>query len=196
LRWRVVTAAVEGSIDEAVARRLAAELGITVDRVFGKAGKSKLILSLHGYNRAAARSPWWVLMDLDQDADCAPAYVAELLPRPSRHMKLRIVVRAVEAWLLADRSGFARHLRIRKGALPTDPEELPDPKQFVVDVAQSSTSRTIREALVPRAGSGRKVGPGYGASMIEFAERHWDPRTALSVSETLQRCCNSLPRDT
>jgi hypothetical protein len=68
VEWRNVTAAVEGAVDEAVARRIAREINIALERVFGKTGKDKLVTRIHGYNRAAARSPWWVLLDLDHDA--------------------------------------------------------------------------------------------------------------------------------
>jgi hypothetical protein len=194
--WQVVTAAVEGAVDEAIAVRLAREFDMSLCRVFSTRGKPKLLRSLHGYNRAAARSPWWVMVDLDQDGECPAHYAEAILPNPSQHMKLRVVVRAAEAWLLADRTKFARHLRIREGTIPLDPEALDDPKQVVVELAKGSSSRSIREGLTPRPGAGRKVGPGYAASMIEFAERLWNPRAAAERSESLRRCCDRLPART
>lgn len=196
MRWTVVTAAVEGDIDEAAARRIAREQGIELSRVFGKAGKPMLVKRLHGYNRAAAREPWWVLLDLDQDAECAPPHLAELLPNPCRHMKLRIVVRAIEAWFLSDRAAFAKFFRVRLSLIPSAPEQLADPKQTVVDLARQSSSSRVRNSVVPRPGSGRKVGPGYAATMIEFAERHWDPSTAAASCNSLLRCRTRLPERT
>lgn len=111
-------------------------------------------------------------------------------------MKLRVAVRAIEAWFLADHANLARHLRVRTGEIPTHPESLHDPKQTVVNLARGSSSASIREALVPRPGSGKRVGPGYSGSMISFAERAWDPIAASARSESLRRCCDRLPQRT
>jgi hypothetical protein len=191
-----MTVAVEGSVDEAVARWVAHALDLGVVRVFGKEGKAKLLKSLHGYNRAAAQSPWWVLLDLDNDALCPGDHVADILPNPSRHMKLRVAVRAIESWLMADQQQFAHFLRIRRAAVPEDPDDVEDPKGLVIQLAQGSTSSRVRESLVPRSGSGRRVGPGYAASLIEFAEQIWDPGRAAENSESLRRCCERLPLQT
>src|SRR5450756_758709 len=79
----VVSAAVEGIVDEAVIRMLVGEAGGSVDAVYNKNGKSSLRKSIAGYNNAARFSPWIVLLDLDQDADCAPPLLADWLPAPA-----------------------------------------------------------------------------------------------------------------
>ena len=57
--------AAEGTLDEAVLRRLAADAGIHVGVVFGGSGKPHLKNRIAGYNRAAMFSPWIVLVDLE-----------------------------------------------------------------------------------------------------------------------------------
>ncbi len=66
-----VQAAVEGIVDEAVVRRLFAEVGIVSFSVFPANGKRRLQQRLDGYNRAAEQSPWVVLVDLNHSAACA-----------------------------------------------------------------------------------------------------------------------------
>lgn len=76
----VLTAAVEGPADEAVLKRVIEHLGAGLGDVYGKRGKSHLLLRLRSYNQAACFSPWLVLVDLNSDADCAPTFRAALLP--------------------------------------------------------------------------------------------------------------------
>jgi len=68
----VLTAAVEGLVDEAVVRRLAKHVGVEVGPVYGKNGKGHLRQRIAGYNNAARISPWVVLVDLNREAECAP----------------------------------------------------------------------------------------------------------------------------
>ena len=107
-----VSGAVEGILDEAVVRRLTSDFGIHMGTVFGRSGKPHLKARIDGYNRAARFSPWIVLIDLDDDFECAPTLRAEWLPTPAEHMYLRVAVRTVESWLLADREGIAAFLSV------------------------------------------------------------------------------------
>jgi len=66
----VISAAVEGSVDEAVARRLVRHVGGQPGKVYGKGGKPSVLNNLEGYNNAGRHFPWFVLVDLDRD--CAP----------------------------------------------------------------------------------------------------------------------------
>ncbi len=76
----VISGAVEGDVDEAVLRRLAEQVGAAIGPVHGKKGKQFLLRRVHGYNNAARFGPWVVLVDLDQDADCAPHLRLEVAP--------------------------------------------------------------------------------------------------------------------
>jgi hypothetical protein len=107
-------------------------------------------------------------------------------------MIFRVAVRQVESWLLADAARLARFLRVRRSRVPADPDGLPHSKIALVDLARHSSSRTIREEMVPRPGSGRPTGPGYVGRMIEFIESHWEPADAATNSDSLQRCLNRL----
>jgi len=158
-------------------------------------GKDRLRDSLPGYSNAARFSPWIVAVDLDRDGDCAPPFVAVWMPAPSRHMCFRVAVRAIEAWLMADRERLAAFLHLEPQDLPDDPEALDDPKRAVVDLARRSRRRAIQADMVPRRGSGRVVGPAYTSRMIEFATDRragWRPAVAARSADSLARCLRAV----
>lgn len=187
-RALTVSGAVEGLVDEAALRRLVREAGGTTGAVYGRNGKPSLRRALAGYNNAARFSPWVVLVDLDQEADCAPPLVLEWLPAPASMMRFRVAVREVESWILADSDNLPGYLGVPRTALPHDPDAVRDPKQFLVDVARRSRKAAMRADLVPRPGSGRPTGPAYTSRMIEFLDGPWDPRVAERRSDSLRRC--------
>jgi len=187
----VISSAVEGSVDEAVIKRLIAEAGGETGPIYGKNGKSQIKQRLNGYNNAAYHSPWIVLVDLNHEADCAPPMKTAWLPKPAPRMCFRIAVKEVEAWLLADRERFASFFRVRISDIPVSPESIDDPKEEVVELAKKSRSRDIRQDMVPRPGSGRKIGPAYVSRIIEFVsdrQRGWRPNHAVQSSDSLRRC--------
>ena len=188
----VVSAAVEGIVDEAVVRRLLSHVHAIPGEVHGKNGKSHLRKRMGGYNNAARYAPWIVLVDLDREADCPPPMRFAWVPEPARSMCFRVAVRAIEAWLLGDRERLASFLSIGLRRLPGTPESLEDPKRTIVDLSRQSRRRGIREDMVPRPGSGRSIGPAYSSRLIEFTENHWRPEVADGKCESLRRAIESL----
>lgn len=196
-RLIAVSSAVEGLVDEAVLRRLFEHAGALPGPVHGKNGKHYLQQRLAGYNQAARFSPWVVLVDLDDDAECAPPLRHAWLPHPAPRMCFRVAVRAVEAWLLADRERIAAFLRVPVARIPQEPESLNDPKRAVVDLARQSRNREVLEDMVPRPRSGRPVGPAYTSRLIEFVsygQAMWRPGVAARSSQSLRRCLACLRR--
>jgi len=183
----ILTGAVEGSVDQAVLRRLVGETKATLGQVYGLQGKDQLLKRLSAYNQAAKSTPWVIIIDLDRDTECVPACSRRWLPDPAPGMCLRIVVRAVEAWLLADREALARFLGISVSPVPRRPETINDPKRALVGLARRSRKRKLREDMVPEPG-GRAVGPRYSDRLIEFADCHWRPDMAARSSDSLRRC--------
>ncbi len=190
-RW--LTAVVEGGGDRAVVRRLVAATGLPETlAIHVTRGKGRLDRKLAGYNRAAFRSTWLVLRDLDQDADCAPELRNRLLPAPAPGMIFRIPVRSLESWLLADHQGIASFLAISSDKIPTQPESLLRPKRAVVDLARQSRKTALRRDMVPEPGLSVEVGPAYTARIIEFTSLYWDPESAAVRSNSLSRCLHAL----
>ncbi|MCY4054480.1 MAG: hypothetical protein OXF25_10775 [Cyanobacteria bacterium MAG CAR3_bin_5] len=93
---------------------------------------------------------------------------------------------------MADRGPLARYLSIPQGKIPARPEEVDDPKQTIVNLARQSRSSVVKDAVVPSARSGRSVGPGYTATIIEFVQDKWCPvrasKAAPSLARALARC--------
>jgi hypothetical protein len=193
----IIHGAVEGMIDEAVLRRLVMEVGATAGPVYGKNGKAFLLERLSAYNQAAQFSPWIILIDLDDDDDCAPPCRKSCLPNPAPCLCFRIAVREIESWLLADRERLARFLSVAVSRIPLDSEKLASPKSTMVELARHSRQRGIREDMVPRPGSGRKVGPAYTAQLIDFArdsKRGWRPNVAAEIP-VHSLCCLGVFRN-
>lgn len=189
-----ITAAVEGIIDEAVVRAITDHVGLRVNAVYGNQGKDNLRQRLRAYNNAAQYSPWFVLTDLD-DEECAPPLRHRLLPEAAPNMCLRIAVREVESWLMADRSRLASFLHVSEARVPVNPEAVPDPKETMVNLARQSRLRAIREDMVPRPGSGRPTGPAYASRLIEFVSdprRGWRCGRAATRADSLRRCLACL----
>ena len=187
-----VTLVVEGLVDQAVLNRVLADCGVEADRIFGGNGKAWIRKHLKAYNKAAAFHPWLIVVDLDDEHDCAPLLRSEWLPRPASKMLFRVAVREIESWILADRKRLARFLKVAEAAVPSNPDSLPDPKQAMAQLASASKNRRIREDMAPRPGSGRVVGPGYSGRLIEFVRRHWLPDAAAQSSDSLLRCIQSV----
>lgn len=189
----VVSCAVEGDLDEVVARRMLDHVGLTCGPVYGRDGKDKLRRDVGGYASGARFHPWFVLVDLDAD-ECAAGLVAEWVPVMPPLMHLRVAVREVEAWLLADRRHIAEFLGVSHHRVPGAPEAVVDAKQQVVNLARRSRRRATREGVPPRPGSGRTIGPLYVTEMSRFVRDAWDIDAAAQASESLRRCLAALGR--
>lgn len=187
-----ISAAVEGMVDEVVARRLVAHAGGQIGAIYGKNGKSALRNRIDGYNNAARYAAWLVLVDLDEDAQCAPLMRDMWVPDPAPNLCFRIAVREVEAWLMADAQTLARYLAVKQGGIPRDPEQLPRPKDAMVNLARASRRKSIVNDMVPGERSGRRVGRAYSSRMMEYIERYWRPDVAAERADSLSQAIHCL----
>lgn len=187
-----ILVAVEGDSDAALARRILDHVGLTAVRVEIAGGKGRLDKKLSGYNHGARLAPWFVLRDLNSDAECAPALIATLLPNREPGMSFRLAVRTAETWLMADRKGISSYLGIPFAKTSADPENINNPKQTLVNLARTARKRPIREDMVPEQGTSATVGPGYVSRLIEFASQRWDPDSASKRCDSLRRCLAAL----
>ena len=186
---------VEGITDEAVVSSLLEYVGLTCGTVYGKDGRNYILKRLSKYNQAARFAPWLVVVDLEGDPGCAPNFVRKVLPNPAIGMQFRIAVRAIEAWLLADAERLAAFLSISATTIPTNPDSEAEPKTTIINLARQSRKKAIREDIVPRQGSGGRVGPGYSKRIIEFVKETknpWRPEIAIKHSDSLRRCTKAL----
>ena len=184
----MVPAIVEGHLDgrllSVVWRQLGLDGRLLVVRDAGGSGFWKLASK---YNEAGRHQLVVGLADLEQ-ADCAPALLKRLKPPRVAGFKLRLAVRMLESWLLADREAAAAFLGVRVSAIPREPDLEAHPKRTLVDIARTSRRRSIREALVPD-GSGALVGPEYTPVIGSFIDGRWNAARARLNSPSLERAC-------
>jgi hypothetical protein len=194
----------EGRVDAQVARRLILAAGHVPGRDFVSnrphKGKDALDLSLKGLNAGAPfGNPVLVLRDLDHDAPCAGEWVADLsrtrLGRPQhKALLLRVAVRSVEAWLMADAKGLAQAGGLRLGLVPRDPEAETNPKATLVSLLCRHGDRHVREALRIRSKDERPTDQVLGAWIAEFVADRWDVEAASRSARapSLSRCLARL----
>lgn len=191
-----VNLAVEGDTDVPVAERLIGLVGLEPHAVVTGPGAPNLDPRIPEFNRSGEHVNWLILRDLDHDASCPAELVPNLLGgQPmARRVALRVPVRAVESWLLADREGFAREFSVALGQLPTDPDSVEAPKRRLIDLCRRSRRADVRRGMTPRQGSGRSVGPEYVTRIVAFARFAWEPERAAEVSESLRKSVAALRR--
>lgn len=141
-------------------------------------GRDALDRALAGYNAGARFTPVLVLRDLD-NLPCAAAAVAARLPRRHGNCLLRIAVRSLDAWLMADRQAMASFAKVRVALVPDSPETLPRPKDVLLSILRQSKDREMRRVLGVDAGvADWQV---IGAWSAEFIRDHWEPERAARV---------------
>lgn len=181
----------EGSLDEAVIRRVILHFGIDVEMPHVKGGRSKIAAKVEGYYAASQISPWLVLADLD--SDCASHLLMQWrVPASAPLFLCRFATREIEAWLLADRNGIARNLAVSEALVPQDPDMLPDAKSALLNLARRSRSREVKSDMLPAPGGLIKEGPGYRLRLSVFVREEWDVLEAAQSSRSLARCLSAV----
>ena len=186
---RAVVLATEDALSETVGRRIVddAGSGLTVSQSLRRDGFGYLRKRLQNFCKLARHVPVLLLTDLDTKK-CPAALIEEwsrgnIIPK---QLLIRVAVRQVESWLLADRDGMARLLKISVQKLPRDPDALPDAKRSLLQLAQRAP-RSIREDLVAEHGAAAAQGLGYNTLLSDFVRNSWDPSQAELFSNSLAR---------
>lgn len=183
-------AVVEDLLSEIVLRRLA-EHRFAIGAVYGHEGVGYIAKRIGAFNHAARGGPWIVLADLDSNP-CAPGLIGRWLPNgPHPNLILRIAVREVEAWLLADAAAFAQTLGIPAHLVPLQPENLPDPKRTLVDTCRRSRRSELKRDVLPRHPSDAQ-GPGYNSRIGQFVQSAWRPEAARAAAPSLDRAMRAI----
>lgn len=190
-----VALATEDEVSEAVGIKLLAEHEILAEAdpmLLRKNGFGYLRSRMDSWRQMANRQIVVVLTDLDTAA-CSLALLRDWLgtewPCP-QNLLLRIAVREVESWLLADHDAFEKLIG-KKGRLPIDPDELPDPKRHLLGLAQKAP-RAVREDLVAQQGAVANQGVGYNRRLVEWVQAEWSPERAAARSPSLLRARRAM----
>ncbi len=185
---------VEDAPSEAVLRRLVSLAGHTlkVTTVFRAGGFGQIKSRIANFRNACHVVPHIVMTDLDT-YPCVPDLLKDwkIGKLPDR-MLMRVAVREVESWLLADRDGIAKLIQVPAVKIPAYPDELPDPKQVLLNLARKSKSRRFASEFVPADGSKAKHGPLYNQHLTAFADKLWDSRHAELASPSLKRAIHRI----
>lgn len=185
----------EGQTDGIVLKSILQYVGIAIKFDRKMDGQAKLLQRISKFNEAAQYDPWLIVIDLDQTAPCAGEYVKQLIPIPSTQLRLRIAVRAIEAWIMADREHFAKYLNIPINNVPDNPDQEPTPKTTLLNLVKRSKKSTLKEDMLPRGSGYFQVGPGYVGRIDDFinhAKFPWRPEIAAQSSNSLRRCLLAL----
>lgn len=131
--------------------------------------------------------PVLILTDLDHNP-CPSKLINDWLDQPVHpNLMIRVAVREVESWLLADSHGLARYLSVRESLVPDHPDELTDPKATLIGLAARSRLREIKSRIVPKKNSTAKQGPDYNSCLATFVTESWDIDFAVERSPSLKR---------
>ncbi|MBI3194597.1 MAG: hypothetical protein HYZ34_09060 [Ignavibacteriae bacterium] len=186
-----INLAVEDNLSEAVLRKILKVSGrqFKIGAVYNRGGFGYLKNTIHGFNNAAKNIPFLVLTDLDQ-IECAPFLIRDWLPEQKHpNLVFRVAVRETEAWLLAHREQFSDYFRININMIPSDVENIFDPKQVLMNIVRKSKNRELKEDIIPPAKSIRSHGPNYNGRLIEYVQNYWDPiiaqKNSLSLKKTI-----------
>lgn len=180
--------AVEGGTDVPVAEKLIALVGRVPRRVSASGGSGHIDAGLARWSRPSNTSPMLVLRDWDSadNVGCAPELRMKIAGEACPpNVAVRIVVRAMESWLMADYNAACEYFRTSK--IPHNPEQVERPKLALVEACRRSKLRVIRDGMTPRNGSGGAVGTDFALLIADFARNHWDPQRARLNAPSLSR---------
>jgi hypothetical protein len=183
--WIVL--ATEDELSEQVGLCLAAEAGLEVGQCLRRGGNGYLRSRVTNFCQIAEQQPVFLITDLDQ-SNCASALMKNWFGQIQRPAKFifRVAVREIESWLLADHEAMFTLLGSRTPKLPSNPDNLPDPKQVLLHFAERAP-RGIREELVTRQKNLVSQGLGYNALLCSLVRDNWLPERAATRSPSLQR---------
>lgn len=135
-----------------------------------------------------------MLTDLDSPKICPPSLIKSWVKgQLSRWFFLRVAVMEVESWILADRESVVSFLAIPINHIPSNTDEITNPKEFFASLARRSRKTRLRIALVPaQKDRSAKTGDEYTPLLSQFVRDHWDIERAATVSLSLKRTLERL----
>ena len=179
-----LTIATEDELSEAIALRIvldfpALEVGLCVRQ----GGNGYLRSRMRNFREMALRGPVLVITDLD--TSMCPVALRNAWLRPLPHppgLLLRVAVREIESWLLADHNAVVTLLGKKvERRLPDDSDRIPDPKDFILELARLAP-RDFRFDLRAEAGAIARQGLGYNHRLCGLVGSSWCPARAAKRS--------------
>lgn len=158
--------------------------------------KTKIV----SFNQLALSYPIILLSDLDTDP-CPPIAKSNLLKdvtTVSPEFLINIAVDEAEAWLFADREGFADYFEIPLASVPESQMQkfqgMRQRKEMMVPLKSSyylthtligfSSNSTLRNQVFSSTSC---KGKEYNSALLPFISNHWNPEVARNNSYSLER---------
>ena len=150
------------------------------------------------FNKLSETHPVVLLIDLDND-DCAPLLIKKLVKDKNKDFIFNIAVDEAEAWLMADRKGFASYFRIKTEDMPFARQTKQGGKKLLTEmyfnykssmylthelIKKSKNSEYIQQ-LTPKKNAAK--GPEYNSCMLPFIQNAWNIDDARQNSDSLNR---------
>ena len=158
-----------------------------------RGGNGYLRARMRNFCQLARHEPLLLITDLDS-WPCPAALCSQWLrglARPST-MLVRVAVREVESWLLADHEAIEILLGRRPTPrLPMQTDRIANPKAFLLGLA-CKAAREVRLDLCTESGAEVRQGIGYNARLGGFVREAWDPQRAAQRSDSLRRARQRL----
>lgn len=158
-------------------------------------------------NALAKTNPVILLTDLDATA-CAPILKRELLSglTQSPGFLINIAIDEGEAWLMADRKGFATYLKVEEKIIPmpsmqkmggrTHVKEMDFPVKsswmLTHSIAKQSESEELCSQIVAQGKAAK--GKEYNSAILPFIRNCWNIEEAMNNSDSLARMVGRLKR--
>ncbi len=183
-----IAIATEDELSEAIALRLIAELRSPhcITHRLRRGGSGYLRSKMNNWRQMAEHQVMMVLTDLDR-ASCVVEFRDGWLASQSlpESLLLRVAVREVESWVLADHEAV-RQLIGSRGVLPVAPDEVPDPKQVLLRLAKHAP-KEVRQEMLKTINGQLSQGLGYNACLTHWVGTAWSPQRAAERSPSLAR---------
>lgn len=128
-----------------------------------------------------------VLCIADSDGKCVKELLANWLPKAlPNEFCLRLAVTEAESWLIADRKPMADFFGIPEKIVSKTPDEEPDAKRHLLNLARKSKTRDLRLEMISQS-DGNKQGNGYNPHPCRFVKTYWSAQRAAQYSPSLAR---------
>jgi hypothetical protein len=150
------------------------------------------------FNALSSFFPVILLTDLDEYS-CAPQLMNRVIPQKNEDFIFNVAVDEAEAWLMADREGFAEYFRIKSDDMPVSHptrqgggKELPEmyfryksSMYLTHELIKKSRNSKFIQQLTPKKEA--KKGPEYNSCMLPFIQTGWNIDNARRNTDSLNR---------
>lgn len=188
----------EDRLTEAVLHKCISEFlpKFTILRSEVKNGRGNIQRNISAYANLSRVIPVLIGVDLD-DNTCAPQLLDSwnVSQSQQKNLLLRVAIREIEAWVLGDKKQYARFIKGQSDDITSSPDDLNDPKLFLLELARKTAPDELKADLLPvNFNKKPRIGKAYNLRMCEFVTNKWRPHVARENSPSLNRAIIAIER--